>query len=1096
MPSVVDGNCLNEQTIPIAGERVNCVSGNRRQHESSFLCDSGTTVGITWEKTDLKEFKSVSRDIYFGDDSLCRAVGEGVHLRLGVRMLYAPDFKVKLFSPGDWLDNQQDASAKVVLTRSGGYLETNRRIKALLLRQEKLFALTNDSFDRSYFVEDAVVVDSTLFHQRLGHAGAKAMRKLGYKISPASCSICDLSKHHKNKYDSQREYASEILSRLHLDIQGPLEFGLNAERYFTVLVDDKSRMVFVGILKSKSDAKDWIKTTIVREQKRMSMRVSHLRSDNGSEVLSNEVLDFLNIEGIELDLTPTYEPALNGIAERVQDTLLEKMRCLLLESNLPHSFWPFALLAAVERYSVTPHRALKYASPLSIYSGDAAAKALLNRLRVFGSKCLVYPQRDDPLSRRKSKLDPSGEIAVFLTCPSTTTIEVYLLTHRRTGVFKHFKLLEGKFYSKQDLALFLSKDGTEEVAYPPESDDEFVTTFRSHTRDIELSTDAAALLGSSPVQEGSNVEPQMNRRSRRRAAAEALKRGRSQNLVDAQLDHDLSSYAFSCHSIPENITEALKDARWKESTMKEISSLFEMGTFEKVQVDDVKRSGGRIVPLKWVFKAKLNSENVVTKLKSRLVVLGNLQKFGQDFQETYAPVINTTSLRYVFDLAARSGMVLHSMDVSNAFVQSPVDKDIYVSQIPGYEIDSKYCYKLVKSLYGLKQAPMLWNQRINKAITGLGFTRSVDPCLYFSRSKECHLTLLALYVDDIIVGSTCEEECVRVKLQLREIFKCEDNGVLTEYLGLNVVQHSQGIFISQPGYIERMYEKFQALCVKFSKDCDSPMSKTFDSNPPISAMFSDDSFYRSLVGGLLYASVMSRPDIAYAVGKLCRYVSSPRRSHVRAGFQILRYLFHTKDMGICYANEPHSIRAYADSDWASCKMSRKSTSGYVIFRGGPLCWKSRLQDSVALSSSEAETVSLSLCCTEVVFLRKLIEQVEAVTLEATKIYEDNYGCREIAKHPSLYTKMKHVEMRHLYCQEVVQKGWVSVEEITSKDQVADVLTKAEDGVEFQRKRGMLGMMSKDEFISGLSSLKEGCRNHKINPKRLINPLVVNQTDAT
>lgn len=1016
------------------------------ERKDSVLCDSGATSSITWDKNDLEGIQPYRKDILFSDHSRSTTTGIGIHKELKTPFLLAPTFKVKLFSPGQWLDEQKDANSKVILSKDGGYLISSGVIKKFLHRDGTLFVLdssaqahtsvisqTQDNFQRS--TDPSVMI----MHRRLGHIGSKPLRKLGFITSQLMCEVCDRAKHHRNRYLHRNCYAKTILEKLHLDINGPLDFGLNNERYFCVLVDEHSRMCFVGILKSKGEAQEWIKSTIMREQAKMCLKVSYLRSDNGSEVLSNDIKSFIDEQGITLELTPTYEPALNGIAERVQDTLLEKMRCLLLEANLPHSFWPFALLAAAERYSVTPHSSIGFKSPLEVYSGKDVFHSTFKRIRVFGSKVLVYPGTNHPLFPKT--LSPRGEPGILLSCPGSTTVEVFLLDHLKVGIFRHFKLQEGQFYKKSELQSLTGDQDT--------------------SLDWEPTAESVVQEGKEDNMEQQNLPPTKSlptitssRQSKRKAARDADKKIRYQSHLEELLDE--SQFYTLCYNIelPKHINQALDDPQWKESTQKELDSLFDLGTFERVPVDEAK---GKVVPLKWVYKVKTDSSGNVTKFKSRLVVMGNHQKFGRDFQETFAPVLNGASFRYVLDLAARTGMKLHSLDVSNAFVQSDVDKDVYVSQIPGYPMEPGFCYKLRKSLYGLKQAPLLWNKELDSYVKSLGFIKSSDPCLYYKREGD-KLCIIAIYVDDIIVGA--HENIEELKSLLGKRFKIEDNGPLSEYLGMKIQFVEKGIYVSQPGYIEKLQEKFGH---KLSQ-CDSPMRRCFNPDPSLSTPFDDNELYRSVVGSLLYASTMTRPDISFAVGRLCRFVDKPMNSHMSAALRVLSYLVSTKDFGIAFDGSDHtSLRAYADSDWAACRLTRRSTSGFLIFNSGPIVWRSKLQTTVALSSSEAEIVSLSACAVEVCFVKKLYREIEGTGYDAVPIYEDNRGAVLISNNPGAYTNMKHVETRHFFCKDAVESGQIQVIQISTNEQNADGLTKVLDGEDYLRKRNMMGVVSPRDF---------------------------------
>ena len=209
------------------------------ERKDSVLCDSGATSSITWDESDLESVQPLRWDILFSDHSRSTITGIGMHKDLRTPFLLAPTFKVKLFSPGQWLDEQKDVNSRVILTKEGGYLISSGVIKKFLRRDGTLFVLDSTEQSHSSFISQnqsdqqrAQDPSVMIMHRRLGHIGSKPLRKLGYVTSQLMCEICDRAKHHRNRYQHRNCYSKTILEKLHLDINGPLDFGLNNERYF------------------------------------------------------------------------------------------------------------------------------------------------------------------------------------------------------------------------------------------------------------------------------------------------------------------------------------------------------------------------------------------------------------------------------------------------------------------------------------------------------------------------------------------------------------------------------------------------------------------------------------------------------------------------------------------------------------------------------------------------------------------------------------------------------------------------------------------------------------------------------------------------
>jgi hypothetical protein len=223
--------------------------------------------------------------------------------------------------------------------------------------------------------------------------------------------------------------------------------GVNGELYFCILVDEFSRFAHVGVLRSKGEAVQWTKTTLESLQhshKRQGTSITRIRADNGSEITSKSIVRFLDQEGIHLDLTPTYCARLNGLAERTQGTIVSRMRCLILDSNLPDCLWPLALNAAVTRYNLSPHRGIRMQSPVERLHGKEEHQRELEELRIFGSKVLVFPSLSHPLAKSRSSCSPPGELGLYLHHISTSRIEVFVLRSRKVESFDNFLLKEGQ----------------------------------------------------------------------------------------------------------------------------------------------------------------------------------------------------------------------------------------------------------------------------------------------------------------------------------------------------------------------------------------------------------------------------------------------------------------------------------------------------------------------------------------------------------------------------------------------------------------------------------------------------------------------------
>ena len=310
------------------------------------------------------------------------------------------------------------------------------------------------------------------------------------------------------------------------------------------------------------------------------------------------------------------------------------------------------------------------------------------------------------------------------------------------------------------------------------------------------------------------------------------------------------------------------------------------------------------VNCKWVFKKKLAADGSISSYKARLVAQGFTQQYGVNYDETFAPVVRFESVRSLLSLAAEKGLLLHQMDVSAAFLNGELDEEIYMSQPQGFIIPGKenLVCKLQKSLYGLKQSPRCWNTALDGYLQDIGFENSKsDSCIYI-RNRNNSFCVVAVYVDDLIIASKSIDEIETIKKSMNNRYKMKDLGALKYFLGINIMQDENNVFINQSSYIESLLGKFNfsnANPVKSPVECSIKLVKANESSD-----LCDVTLYQSAVGSLLYLSTKTRPDITFAVSNVARYCQKPTQQHWSAVKRIFRYLKGTIDFGIKYSKNP------------------------------------------------------------------------------------------------------------------------------------------------------------------------------------------------
>ncbi|GKD91176.1 putative ribonuclease H-like domain-containing protein [Tanacetum coccineum] len=337
-------------------------------------------------------------------------------------------------------------------------------------------------------------------------------------------------------------------------------------------------------------------------------------------------------------------------------------------------------------------------------------------------------------------------------------------------------------------------------------------------------------------------------------------------------------------------------------------------------------NGKRAIGTKWVFRNKKDERGIVIKNKARLVAQGYTQEEGIDYDEVFAPVARIEAIRLFLAYASFKDFVVYQMDVKSAFLYGKIEEEVYVCQPPGFE-DPDFpdrVYKVEKALYGLHQAPRAWYETLSTYLLDNGFQRGkIDKTLFIKRDKS-DILLVQVYVDDIIFGSTRKEMCTEFEKMMHKKFQMSSMGELTFFLGLQVKQKEDGIFISQDKYVNEILNKFGFSDVKTAS---TPMETHKTLLKDEKGEDVDEHLYRSMIGSLMYLT-SSRPDIMFVVCACARFQVNPKISHLHAVKRIFRYLKGQPKLGLWYPKDsPFDLVAYTDSDYAGASLDRKSTTG-------------------------------------------------------------------------------------------------------------------------------------------------------------------------
>ena len=496
---------------------------------------------------------------------------------------------------------------------------------------------------------------------------------------------------------------------------------------------------------------------------------------------------------------------------------------------------------------------------------------------------------------------------------------------------------------------------------------------------------------------------------------------------------------------PTTYQEAIKRSlskKWENAMDEEMSSLVTHDTFEVV---DKVPKGFKAIPCKWVYKTKRDSEGKAERYKARLVAKGFKQRFGIDYDETFAPVLRGSSARILLTIAATLDYELVHLDVKTAFLNGVVEEEIYMEPPPGsiWKTEGKV-WKLKKCLYGLKQAPKQWHVAIDEYLKQNNFKQMIsEPGLYVLETNKNHI-IIGLYVDDLIVASKFKEGAEAFLKLMNERFEMSNLGPLSWYLGMKITRDRSKrlLYVSQGLYVREILKRFKM------EDCTPTTSPLIPGSlrKLETTNSKETSFpYRQAVGMLMYLMVCSRPDLSYSVTVLSRYNNSPKKIHVSAIKQVLRYLKGTRDVQLILRGSGElNLTGYNDSDWNDI-FSGRSMSGYVfLLNKSVISWKSKLQTTTAISSTEAEYMSLSMAMQECIYLRQLLGEL-MLSQHQIEMFNDNQSCIKLAKNPIISQRTKHINLRHHFIREEVIKGHAKLVFVPSTQMLADGLTKAVGG---------------------------------------------------
>lgn len=530
--------------------------------------------------------------------------------------------------------------------------------------------------------------------------------------------------------------------------------------------------------------------------------------------------------------------------------------------------------------------------------------------------------------------------------------------------------------------------------------------------------------------------------------------------------------------------------KWREAMDKEISILEKIKTWRTMLRSEVPKNR-KVLPGTWALRVKRTPDGEVLKYKARFCVRGDKQVYGEDYFESYAPVVQWSTVRLMLIMSIVHGMSTRQVDYQNAFAQATLKEDVYIEVPQGYgdEEGRDIVLKLNKSLYGLTQAPACFFSLLKSTLEQRGFVQqeNIDPCLFVHEKVIC-----ITYVDDCLWFSLYPAVMDSIIRDINEnsLTLTVESEDVSAFLGIQFTRDGSTIRLMQKGLMDRVFKTtaMEECNTARTPAEETPLGKDQDGEP-----FSEKWSYASVVGMLMYLSGNSRPDIAFAVHQCARFTHSPRQSHAKAIKRIVRYLQGTRNKGlILKPSKELKLDCYVDADFAGLwgvedpqdPTCAKSRTGYILTLGNcPLIWVSKLQTEISLSTMESEYVSLSTAMRDVLPLRRVVsavsraimgEHVSVDCLAHSDVFEDNNGALTLATVPRMTPRSKHYATKYHFFRSHVQSGELKLNRIDTKEQLADIMTKGLPPITFEYLRDKL--MGWRQATIGESSLERECRD--------------------
>jgi hypothetical protein len=900
--------------------KVLCAKTKSLTNQGVWILDGGASDHMTPRKELLRDYEPMSGEVSIGDGRLLKIVGKGkllLHIseECGnsdldfLEVLHVPGLSDNLISQG-MLD---DRGLEIQTVRGVSKIFDGEDLLLQAHKVGKLYFITTTSsesisdLNSKYQAELKKASLATLetWHNRFGHLSEDALLKIPCiaesvkSRSRNDCDVCIMGKKKKESYPKEGDSeTSRALERIHSDVAGPISpQSLGGRKYYVTFLDDFTNFLVTFPMKRKSEVYQLFEKYQRRSESIHDSKIVEFQSDNGREYMNDKFTTQFDKCGILHRRTVPGCPSQNGKAERINQTLLNVVRCLLYRSGVPLYFWAEALQTATFLRNLSPSTSVDNQIPFELWHGAEVTLKFLKRLKIFGCQAWAY-------TNDGSKLSPRAVECVFLGYPEGVKgWKLYSLKDQKIILSRSVHFNEGKFPfldrkriagtpERMDLLTSKEEEDSEEDGTDSESEEGNQTDSEDQETEEENDYDEVPAHEEEDQEvvlqmEGVQVPPVLippalgaeEQYSPHRAGGNEggnipVPRRSTRERVEKKpctLPCCMIAKKYDVNiKIPTSLQEALNSPEsedWIAAMLEEMNVIWKMNTYDIVR----KEKNMNIVGCKWVFTAKRNHSGAIVKLKARLVARGYAQIEGLDFDDTYSPVMRKRCLRILIALAVENDWEIHQVDIVSAYLNSPIDVPVYMEQPPYFdkEYDPKsFVCKLSKSLYGLKQSGRNWNSYLHQCLLEIGLIQSEhDHCIYYSEGL-----IIGVHVDDmLVIGET--SKIVEFKESIKEIMDIKDLGEASMILSVRVKYEDGSVIIDQSQYAEEVLSRFD------TEDCyGRPAPLPIQAGLRKAATeddLCDNTLYRRAIGSLQYLAQVTRADIAFATSKLSQYLEKP-----------------------------------------------------------------------------------------------------------------------------------------------------------------------------------------------------------------------------